>query len=75
VACFANFLRAAAKLDARVAFMAELLPTDVMLLLGDTWLSGGTVAVVLVTLLLAGLTMVKGGGFDPCGSPEKHNGK
>lgn len=49
VACLANFLKAAAKLEVRVAFRAGLLLMEVtMLLLGETWFNGGTVAVVLV---------------------------
>ena len=73
VACLASLRRAAAKLDCRVAFMAEaaeVLPLmEVMLLLGDTWFRGGTVAVVRVILPLAGLTIVSGGGLEPCGNP------
>ena len=41
-------------------------PTEVMPRLGDTWLRGGTVAVVR----LMELTMVSGGGFVPAaGTP------
>ena len=73
-ACLASFLRAAAKLDdPGVADRAEAAvpPTDVMPLLeGDTWLSGGTVAVVR----FIELTMVNGGGFVPAaGMPARIN--
>jgi hypothetical protein len=68
-ACLASFLRAAAKLDEPgVAERAEAVvpPTEVIPRLGDTWLSGGTVAVVR----LIELTMVSGGGFVPAvGTP------
>lgn len=67
----ASFLRAAAKLDdPGVADRAEAFvpPTDVIPRLGDTWLRGGTVAVVR----LIELTMVSGGGFVPgAGTPAR----
>ena len=70
-ACLASFLRAAAKLELRVAFMALLvllLEMEVMLLLGDGWLRGVTVAVVRVMEL----TMVRGGGLDDPGGKPSH---
>ncbi len=60
-ACLASFRKAAAKLDWRVALSALLVPADGRLLLGDTWVSGGMVTVVLVTELIA----FSGGAFEP----------
>ena len=59
-----------------MAVMAELLPPlpqppPLGALLGDVWLSGGTVAVLRLSLDPAGLSIVSGGGLDPGGRPEK----
>lgn len=57
---------AAAKLAVLVALIAALALTEVTPLLGDTWFSGGTVAVFRDSLDAAGLIMVEiDGGFAP----------
>lgn len=66
MACVASFLSRAAKLEEGVAMRAALALLGVAPLLGDTWLSGGTVAVFRGSLVLAGLIIVRGGSFEPC---------
>lgn len=52
--------------------MAELALTEVTPLLGETWFSGGTVAVFRDSLEAAGLIIVEiEGGFAPGCSPTK----
>ncbi len=74
-ACLASFLSAAAKLDARVAFIAELALIELTPALGLTACIGGTVTVVRWgSVFDEGLTIFNPGGppalLGPVASPE-----
>ena len=58
-----------------MALSAVLDPAADNPLLGDPWDSGGTVAVLGVILPLAGLSILKAGGFETWPSPRTHRGR
>ena len=67
-AWWANFLRAAAKLEVLVAFRAALELTEFNPLLEEVWLSGGTVAVFRGNFEPP--NMFSGGGLTFCPVPK-----